>query len=212
MTEPAPTRPNAPVNATADASADGWLTRWLPQIKAHTGTRPILELGCGSGDDTAVLAAAGYPVVALDRSPEAIADARAKCAATFLCRDLREPFPCNEVGVLVASLSLHYFAWPDTVALFQRVRETLAPDGLFLCRLNSTRDVNFGAVGHPEIEANYFSVDGRPKRFFDRAAIDALFASGWRQLSCQETVIARYGRPKVVWEIVAERDDIGIAG
>lgn len=208
MTDPAPARPNAP----PDAAADGWLTRWLPLIQARAGTRPVLELGCGSGDDTAVLTAAGCAVVALDRSPEAIADARAKCAASFLCRDLREPFPCDEVGVLIASLSLHYFAWPDTVALFQRIRETLAPDGLFLCRLNSTRDVNFGAVGHPEIEANYFAVDGRPKRFFDHTAIDALFASGWRRLSCQEMVIARYARPKVAWEIVAERDDNGIAG
>lgn len=208
MTDPAPTRPTA----SPDTAADGWLTRWLPLIRARAGTRPILELGCGSGDDTVVLAAAGCAVVALDRSPEAIVEARKKCAATFLCRDLREPFPCNEVGVLMASLSLHYFAWDDTVALFQRVRETLAPDGLFLCRLNSTRDVNFGAVGYPEIETNYFSVDGRPKRFFDRAAIDALFASGWRVLSCQETVIARYGRPKVAWEIVAERDDGGIGG
>lgn len=85
------------------------------------------------------------------------------------------------------------------------MRDVLWPRGVLLCRLNSTGDRHFGASGHPEIAENYFSVDGEPKRFFDRAAVDRLFASGWRTLDCREQVIDRYDLPKSVWEVVMER-------
>jgi hypothetical protein len=49
-------------------------------------------------------------------------------------------------------------------------------------------------------------VDGKPKRFFDRKAIDALFAKGWRMHSVEECLIDRYRHPKVVWEVILERD------
>ena len=120
--------------------------------------------------------------------------------------DIREPFPILATNVVIGSLSLHYFRWSETVALVGRIREVLRPSGLFLCRLNSTEDHNFGASGHPEIEPSYYLVDGQPKRFFDRAAVEELFTAGWKVLHLRHDLVGRYGLPKALWGVVLERD------
>ncbi len=155
--------------------ADPWLHRWMPLVVERAGDDPILELGCGSGDDSVTLVSRGLPLVAVDFSEQAIDRARRRVpAAQFYRRDLREPLPAlpASAGVVLASLSLHYFSWSETVALVHRVREVLRPGGLLLCRLNSTNDHNYGASGHVAIEEKYYSVNGEPKRFFDKPAIE----------------------------------------
>ena len=64
---------------------------------------------------------------------------------------------------------------------------------------------HFGASGHPRIDDDYYMVDGEPKRFFDRAATERLFARGWRTLSLEEGMIDRYECPKWVWETILEK-------
>ena len=189
------------------SDTDPWLDRWLALIAERAAGRPILELGCGGGRDSATLAAAGHAIVGLDISAEAVSRARARVpGATFHVQDIRAPFPVpSGVGVILASLSLHYFDWPETVALVRRIRDHLRPGGIVLCRLNSTADVHHGATGHPRIADNFYLVDGAPKRVFDHAAIQALFADGWTVLSCAEHVVERYAQPKVLWEVIAER-------
>ena len=192
-----------------DVSADPWLLDWLQLLRDRADAAPILELGCGIGKDTAILVEAGFRVVAVDLSPRAIERARAAVPqAEFHIRDLRAPFPVTtaEVGAIIASLSLHYFTWVETLSLVERIRRTLCTRGALLCRLNSTNDHNYGAIGNPRIEDNYFLVHGEPKRFFDQAAIEVVFATGWRMLSITERVIGRYSQPKVVWEVILERD------
>jgi SAM-dependent methyltransferase len=188
------------------ATSDRWLERWLPLIGERAGGLAILEVGCGGGRDTEVLAGAGHRVVAIDLSLDAIARARARVPhAEFYCQDIRAPFPVDAACVVVASLSLHYFPWPETQVLVGRIRNLLSPAGLLLCRLNSTNDHDFGASGHPQIDENFYLVDGAPKRFFDRAAVDRLFSSGWRLLGAEERIIDRYERPKSAWEVVLEK-------
>jgi len=153
-----------------------------------------------------VLAGAGHRVIGVDLSAPAIAKARARLPdGEFHCQDLRAPFPVRRAPVVVASLSLHYFPWRETLALAARIRDILPSGGLLLCRLNSTNDHHFGASGHPRIEPDYYLVDGEPKRFFDRAAVEALFAEGWRRLHADERTVDRYEKPKVLWEIVLEK-------
>jgi SAM-dependent methyltransferase len=188
--------------------ADPWLERWLPLIGERSAGHPVLELGCGTGRDTATLVRAGQRVVALDLSLASIALAKLRApGAKFHRRDLRQPFPIGEAGtgVVIASLSLHYFPWPETVDLVERIRRRLRPNGILLCRLNSTKDRHFGAVGHERIAENFYRVRGAPKRFFDPESIDKLFAGGWNILGVQESVIDRYLQPKTAWEIVLER-------
>lgn len=188
---------------------DNWLERWLPLAVERAGSAPVLEIGCGHGDDTATLAGADLRVLAFDLSPVAVGIAKVRVpSATVECRDVRDPFPeqARELGAVVASLSLHYFAWAETLALAERIRAVLRPGGVLLCRLNSTQDKNFGARGHPEIEPNYFMVEGSPKRFFDEPSVRALFAIGWRVLSLEHFTTRKYLKQKVLWEAVLERD------
>jgi trans-aconitate methyltransferase len=179
----------------------------LPEIRARLRDKPLLEVGCGEGIDTELLVGTGLRVVAIDQSEAALVDARARApAAEFHCQDMRAPFPLEPGGasIVVASLSLHYFSWDETTQLVARLRNTLTPGGLLLCRLNSTNDRNHGSIGHPQIETNYFMVSGRPKRFFSQADVESLFASGWHVRTLVEEVIHRYEMPKVVWRVIAE--------
>jgi SAM-dependent methyltransferase len=188
---------------------DNWLERWLPVAVARAGDAPVLEIGCGHGDDTAALAAAGLRVIAFDLSAVAVAIAKVRVpSATVECRNIRDPWPeqARELGVVVASLSLHYFNWIETRAIAERLRTVLRRGGVLLCRLNSTEDKNFGAQGHPEIEPNFFMVNGVPKRFFDESSVRSLFAPGWRLLSLEHFNTRKYLKPKSLWEAVVERD------
>jgi SAM-dependent methyltransferase len=188
---------------------DDWLDRWLPVAVQRAGRAPVLEVGCGHGDDTVTLAAAGLRVVAFDLSATAVGIAKVRVpSATVECRDIRDPLPQQacELGVVVASLSLHYFSWTESLAIAQRLWAALRPGGLLLCRLNSTEDKNFGAHGHPEIEPNFFMVSGEPKRFFDEASVRSLFATGWRFVSLEHFTTRKYVESKSLWEAVVERD------
>ena len=187
---------------------DLWLDRWLPLLNTTASTGPVLEIGCGPGDDTAVLVEAGLDVVAFDLNAAAAATAQSRVPqARVCCQDVRAPFPLGAgmAGAVIASLSLHYFSWDDTTALFARVREALAPGGVLVCRLNSTEDTHFGATGHPMIEPDFFLVDGQPKRFFSAQAIDALFGAGWAVVSKAHATTHKYRQPKALWEVVARR-------
>ena len=187
---------------------DPWLARWLPLLREKAADGDVLEIGCGHGEDTATLVAAGLRVVAFDLSADAVAEARQRVpTAQISSHDLRRPFPREGggLGAVVASLSLHYFPWAETVSIAERVRRTLRPGGLLLCRLNALDDVHYGASGHPEIEPHYHLVDGQPKRFFDEADVRRLFARGWRLHACRAAVSTRFGRPKSLWEVAAER-------
>ncbi len=103
----------------------------------------------------------------------------------------------------MASLCLHYFEWDRTAQALAGIRRILSGGGLVAVRVNSTRDVNHGAVGHPEISPLLYDVDGIPKRFFDRESIDRLFTEDWEMTSVKEMTIHRWELPKVVWEVFA---------
>jgi hypothetical protein len=150
----------------------------------------------------------GHQVIAIDFCASAIATAKIIApAANYYCQDLRSTFPpqATELGVAIASLSLHYFTWTETIAIVDRLRRTLQLNGLFLCRLNSITDYNYGAIGYPQISENYYLVNGEPKRFFDRAAVTALFSDGWQSIAIEEKTIDKYAQLKSVWEVVLTR-------
>ncbi|WP_035557062.1 class I SAM-dependent methyltransferase [Burkholderia sp. 9120] len=187
---------------------DPWLDRWLVLIKARSGERPVLEIGCGYGDDTASLAKAGLRVIGFDTSRTSVTSTRIRVpSARIERRDVRDPLPedATDLGVVLASLSLHYFAWAETVSIVDRVRLALRLGGVLVCRLNSIEDTNFGADGYEEIEPNYFLVNGQPKRFFDEIAVRRLFADGWNTIALEHITTDKYQKPKTAWEVVLER-------
>ncbi len=188
--------------------ADPWLDRWLPLILARAGAAPVLEVGCGQGDDTVTLIRAGLAVTAFDLSAAnvAIASMRAPTARIRQADVLDWPPADTEpFGAIIASLSLHYFSWSDTAAIVNRLHACLKPGGLLLCRLNSTEDRHFGAGRGKRLEDNLYLVDGQPKRFFDEQAVQRLFAHGWRPVSRQALTTRKYRKPKALWEVIAEK-------
>ena len=186
---------------------DAWLERWRDLLHANRGA-PILDLGCGAGEDALLLSRWGFRVVAVDYSQKALelAGRRAPRAETKHV-DLTQglPFPDAHFGAIVASLSLHYFPWSETVEILEDVRRCLAPGGHLLARLNSTNDPYYAAARKEEVEPNFYLVNGSPKRLFDRKDVIALFSPAWQVEAAVERTTGRYGYEKVLWEIAARK-------
>jgi SAM-dependent methyltransferase len=186
---------------------DPWLERWKHILeKSRSGA--LLELGCGVGRDSSYLTGLGLTVIAGDCSPVALEQCRrAAPQADARLIDLNEPLPFNDCDfpVVLASLCLHYFRWSRTLNIMEEIRRCLEQGGFLLLRVNSTRDIHHGSVGHPEIEPNLFLVDGLLKRFFDREALERLIGVGWKVHGFEEMTVHRYEAPKILWEAVLEK-------
>ncbi|MDQ2139876.1 class I SAM-dependent methyltransferase [Alcaligenaceae bacterium B3P038] len=179
-------------------------------IISRAGADPILEIGCGLGDDTLTMTSAGLSVNAFDISSANVAMTALRVPlARVECRDVRAPFPEDprSISVVVASLSLHYFEWNQTTLIVDRIWDCLRPGGVLICRLNSTDDLNFGAASKVQIEDNFYLVNGRSKRFFNQGAVSNLFSDGWRELSVEHRSTHKYLKRKALWEIVLEKTD-----
>jgi SAM-dependent methyltransferase len=191
-------------------TSDRWLERWREILESsRNGT--VLELGCGGGRDTRFLVDLGLDVIAGDYSTEALELCRKRVPeADARLIDLRDPlpFPDENFRAIVASLCLHFFDWPHTMAIMAEVRRCLKPGGFLLMRVNSTRDIHHEAVDHEEIEPNFFLVNGQLKRFFDREAVERMIGTDWKIHCLEEITVDRYGVPKVLWEAVLQKEPV----
>ncbi|WP_372812765.1 class I SAM-dependent methyltransferase [Paenibacillus sp.] len=185
---------------------DLWLEPYAEMLQQRSG-RPILDLGCGAGNNTLYAAERGWPVIACDRSGEALKRVNERLPGVPTVRlDLRERLPFDDgiASAVIADLCLHYFSWAETVCMVDDIRRVLSTDGLLLCRVNSTRDQEYGAGQGTEVEPHYYAWEGQLKRFFDRAQVDRLFR-GWALLNAEEQVMTRYAKEKQVWMIAAAK-------
>ena len=191
-----------------EGNEDAWLERWWHVLDAADRDSPVLELGCGDGHDALFLTERGFHVIATDFSEKALEITRrrvpaAKTQNVDLTRGL--PFPDASFGVIVASLSLHYFPWQQTTDILADVRRCLQPGGHLLARLNSTRDPNYQAAEKLQLENNFYLTSGIPRRLFDHHDVKALFKEGWELLATEERITQRYGGQKLAWELAAKK-------
>lgn len=114
------------------------------------------------------------------------------------------PFENKSFSVVIADLCLHYFRWEDTVKIVGEISSVLKDDGFLLCRVNSTKDVHYGAGQGDLIENNYYAVHGKTKRFFDSKQIESIFNTWKTQYIC-ECQMLRYEHPKILWEIALQK-------
>ena len=188
---------------------DNWLEKHLNCFSQNINGY-IIDLGCGNGGNSIFLFNKGCKIIACDYSSEAIDNVKllSKEIDTRTI-DFTEPLPFenNFAYIIIADLVLHYFAENKTKMILDEIHRITGDGGFLFARVNSTKDLNFGAGQGDEIERNYYYNNGSFKRFFDEKMIDEILVnSKWEKLHASEYSIDRYGKTeKVLWEIILKK-------
>ncbi len=111
------------------------------RIPVHT----VLDLACGTGTMTAIYTQRGYEMIAVDSSPDMLAEAREKSMdlegepPVFLCQSMPELDLYGTVDAAICCLdSINYLTRPkDVQRTFQRLKLFIAPGGLLVFDINS---------------------------------------------------------------------------
>jgi SAM-dependent methyltransferase len=188
-----------------------WTAPFLNPLR-EAGARAILELGCGTGNDAARLADAGYSVTAIDLSLEAIGQAQARFGSMvrFMVADMtrRLPFADGSFDAVMSNVAMHMFPDGVTRALFAEVGRLVRPGGLFLFHVNALEDRPLRARWQParELEPHYVAEQsGQTMHFFSEAYLRELLAA-WPELHLASVPIPdrETGEPyKHVWRGLA---------
>ncbi|MEM7344177.1 MAG: class I SAM-dependent methyltransferase [Chloroflexota bacterium] len=172
---------------------------WLASYSDIIRDKRVLELGSGPGLDTGTLNQYTQSVIATDLDPTVVVNGQ----TLIVDHSSGLPFEGGRFDVVVASLCLHYFTWAKTGEIMADIRRILETNGTLICRVNSDKDINYGAVGFPEIEPGLHLVKGKEKRFFKVAEIRDLLAGTYQLLSLTHKRIDRYHSPKYIYEFLA---------
>jgi trans-aconitate 2-methyltransferase len=116
----------------------------MVQIPADLKPRTIWDLGCGTGEQAAVLAAR-HPhakVWGLDSSPEMLAKARARRGVTWVEGDIAAFAPPEPPDLIYTNAALQWVGGHET--LVPRLMGALAPGGVFACQV----PFNYNAPPH----------------------------------------------------------------
>ena len=130
----------------------------------------VLDLGCGTGELAARIAAAGARVWALDADPAMVAAARERLGAERVLLADGHDFTLPEpVDAVFSNAALHWMPRPDEV--IARVRAALRPGGRFVAELGGAGNIDaiLEAFGAATAEAGlpsapnpwYFPTPGR---------------------------------------------------
>lgn len=181
---------------------DDWLE--LFQSEIDNCKTPIIDLGCGSGNDTLYLIEKGKKAIPCDYSKNAIQNIKNNFPEVERaeCFDMTKglPFEDNFTNLIICDLSLHYFKEKTTFEILKELKRVLKPNGILLLRVNSIKDTNHGAGEGKEIEPHlYETIDGRYKRFFDYEDVKRFFAT-WKKIYVHEETMGRYEKEKVLWK------------
>jgi len=147
------------------------LQRTVQTVSRHRRGNRVLDVGCGEGVLTELLAKLGMSVVAVDLSETAVARARRRCApypqVILLTRDgslLELP---ERFDLIVLSEILYYFDSPTRAQLSQRLIDLLVNGG-HVVAVNPwprSRRVERELSSHPDlfvVEENVHAEPGRP--------------------------------------------------
>ena len=102
----------------------------------------VLDLGCGTGTFTRMLAEAGYDMIGVDGSQEMLMEAREKMAdrgILYLCQDMREFELYGTVRAIVSTCdTMNYLLTPeDFIRTLRLANNYLDPGGVFIFDLNT---------------------------------------------------------------------------
>ena len=129
-----------------DVDYAAWADFYEAQFARHTDAKPamVLDLGCGTGVLTNLLAHRGYDMIGIDLSSEMLAHASSAAAeeglsVLYLEQDMRAFDLYGTVDAVVCSLDgINYLTKREDVArCFARVHTFLGDGGLFLFDVNT---------------------------------------------------------------------------
>lgn len=186
---------------------DDWLDDYDNIIQACS--TPVLDLGCGFGNDTHALMRKGKEVIACDQSENALSNLRRNLPDVHETKRVNMldelPFADAAFEIVIADLCLHYFTKADTLHILDEIQRVLMPGGHLFVRVNSINDVNYGAGQGEEIEHHlYLNEDGCLKRFFDEADIRELFGA-FEIEYLREERMTRYAADKYLFRVVVRK-------
>ena len=131
---------------TYDIPYEKILQFWETLLKRYR-LRPetVLDLACGTGSLSVLLAEHGYRVIGVDLSEEMLAVADEKCSHLaenrpfFACQPMQRLRLPEQVDSVICALdSINYLQKPaDCRKTFQRVAKALTPGGLFVFDINT---------------------------------------------------------------------------
>ena len=184
---------------------DDWLDRFEDII--DRSSLPILDLGCGGGNNTLYLINKGKSVIACDQSEKAMAMIQKNFPEVkeTKCFNMLDglSFTEHSFEVVIADLCLHYFTEKDTLRIISEIERILVPKGHLLMRVNSVNDVNHGAGQGVEIEPHLYETEtGMLKRYFDEADIKRFFKDYDIKYLKEETM-SRYKLEKKLYRVCA---------
>ena len=164
-------------------------------IAARTHGRRVVDLACGEGYGSAVLARTAASVVGVEANPEAYEHARLKYPGDGLRfeRDLVETWS-GDVDCVVFLQTIEHVQDPD--ALLERVRRLIGPDGV--AYVSTPNVLTLAPAGQPRSGNPWHVREYRPEEFralcarhFGRVAMLGVFHA--RKLRAHQLAIERLG-------------------
>lgn len=112
-------------------------------------TSPVLDLGCGAGEHTILLARLGYRVLGADAAPAAVERARERARlagvdAEFTVADAMDPAGLGRFATVLDSALFHVFGAEDRARYARALTQVVQPGGAVLVLALSTRGPGFG--------------------------------------------------------------------
>lgn len=147
-----------------NARYHGYLLGQMPER-----CRQILEIGCGTGTFSRLLAGRAEKVLAIDLSPQMIRLARERSERhpniDFVVGDvMARQLADNRFDCIVTLTTLHHL---PTEILLRKIRKALKPGGVFVCldlyRRSNLTDLLFDVVAYPASLFHRLIKTGRPR-------------------------------------------------
>lgn len=183
----------------------------LPRFK-HEGLNGALDLGCGLGRHSILLAQEGFRVCGMDTSPAGLefalhwAEQENVAFGLVLAEMGQLPFAGDSFHLILAWNVIYHGTMEYIQRTVAEVERCLRPGGYLLCSLISTTNDQCG-LGQEIEKGTYCIPDHKEKNFphhyFDRAEIEALL----RRFSVLECEDVPGGRPgSYHWEVLGRLD------
>lgn len=186
---------------------------WIKKYNSYffeKKNKTIIDLGCGSGTNSYYLKDEGFDVIACDFSSAALDwiiknDIRIHTMSFDMTKGL--PFDKESIGVILASLSTHYFTFNDTLQLYKNIYNALENQGYFIFMVNSLKEyeLNDKCKVIKKLEENYYELDdGVVKRYFDINTITGLL-KGFDVIHLNESSFNYFNNEKFFIQGIAQK-------